>query len=34
MILSSGTAFAPIWAVSTQVHEICDSAVKIDFLMI
>ena len=32
--LSSGSACESIWAVSTQFHEICDSAVKIDFLMI
>ena len=29
--LSSGTGSAPIWAVSTQFHENCDSAVKIEF---
>ena len=34
MKLSSGTASAPFAAVSTQFHENCDSAVKIDFLMI
>ena len=32
--LSSGSACGSIWAVSTQLHENCDSAVKIDFLMI